>query len=59
MPKQELKQISTRIPLEVYRMWLEYCEKQKRTSYDMLQEIITEKLGIDIQKEWIIKKKKG
>jgi len=57
MTKQTLKQIATRVPLEVWDLWQKHCKKQNRTSYEILQNLIAEELGIDIQKGWIIKQK--
>lgn len=59
MPKQTLKQIATRVPLEVWELWQKHCKKQKQTSYEKLQNMIAEELGIDLERGWIIKSKEN
>ena len=53
-----LKQITTKLPQEVFEMWQKHCEKQKQTSYERLQKMIAEELGIDLERGWVIKPKK-
>lgn len=52
-----LKQITTKLPLEVYEMWQKHCKKQKQTSYEVLQNMIASELGIDLERGWVIKPK--
>lgn len=50
----KLKSVTTKLPQEVHKMWLDFCKKKNKTSYEFLQELIASELGIKLKKEWII-----
>jgi len=50
-----LKSVTTKLPENVLSMWKEHCKKQKKTSYELLQELVASELGIDLKKGWVIK----
>ncbi len=52
-----LKSVTTKLPPEVYDMWHEHCNKQGKTSYEGLHELIAKELKIDLERGWVIKPK--
>ncbi|MCK4611882.1 MAG: hypothetical protein KAU62_12060, partial [Candidatus Heimdallarchaeota archaeon] len=58
MPSEnKLEQFNTRVPSEVAEIFRNLCEKEGKSTYEKLQDLIADFCRIDLERGWVIKPK--